>query len=240
MIQIGWFSTEYEETKEIINKGKDKNKMDIEKIIYTIAVWAIPVIFAITVHEVAHGWVANKLGDGTAKMLGRLTLNPIKHIDPIGTIVVPIAMVLLSGFAFGWAKPVPVNTRNLRQPRRDMAIVAIAGPLANVVMAIMWVIFLKLATLVSDANIAKGLVAMASAGITINLVLFIFNLFPIPPLDGSKVLAGFVSPSVSAILDKIEPYGFFIVMGLLYFGVLGSIMNPIIGFFLHTINSLFF
>jgi Zn-dependent protease len=214
--------------------------MDIEKIIYTIAVWAIPVIFAITVHEVAHGWVANKLGDGTAKMLGRLTLNPIKHIDPIGTIVVPIAMLLLSGFAFGWAKPVPVNTRNLRQPRRDMAIVAIAGPLANVVMAIMWVIFLKLATLVSDANIAKGLVAMASAGITINLVLFVFNLFPIPPLDGSKVLAGFVPPSVSAILDKIEPYGFFIVMGLLYFGVLGSIMNPIIGFFLHTINSLFF
>ncbi len=213
--------------------------MDIEKIIYTIAVWAIPVIFAITVHEVAHGWVANKLGDGTAKMLGRLTLNPIKHIDPIGTIVVPIAMLLLSGFAFGWAKPVPVNTRNLRQPRRDMAIVAVAGPLANVVMAILWVIFLKLATMVPDANIAKGLVAMASAGITINLVLFVFNLFPIPPLDGSKVLAGFVPPSVSAILDKIEPYGFFIVMGLLYFGVLGSIMNPIIGFFLRTINSLF-
>ncbi len=214
--------------------------MDIEKIIYTIAVWAIPVIFAITVHEVAHGWVANKLGDGTAKMLGRLTLNPIKHIDPIGTIVVPIAMVLMSGFAFGWAKPVPVNTRNLKQPRRDMAIVAVAGPLANVVMAIIWVFFLKLATMVSDVNIAKGLVAMASAGITINLVLFVFNLFPIPPLDGSKVLAGFVPPSVSNLMDKIEPYGFFIVMGLLYFGVLSSIMNPIIGFFLQSINSLFF
>ncbi|MCK5665068.1 MAG: site-2 protease family protein [Thiotrichaceae bacterium] len=214
--------------------------MDIEKIIYTIAVWAIPVIFAITVHEVAHGWVANKLGDGTAKMLGRLTLNPIKHIDPIGTIVVPIAMVLMTGFAFGWAKPVPVNMRNLRQPRRDMAIVAVAGPLANVAMAIIWVIFLKLATLVSDVNIAKGLVAMGSAGITINLVLFVFNLFPIPPLDGSKVLAGFVPPSVSDLMDKIEPYGFFIVMGLLYFGVLSSIMNPIIVFFLHSINSLLF
>jgi len=214
--------------------------MDIEKIIYTIAVWAIPVIFAITVHEVAHGWVANKLGDGTAKMLGRLTLNPFKHIDPIGTIVVPIAMVLMSGFAFGWAKPVPVNMHNLRQPRRDMAIVAAAGPLANVVMAIMWVFFFKLATLVSDVNIAKGLVAMASAGVTINLVLFVFNLFPIPPLDGSKVLAGFVPPSVSDFMDKIEPYGFFIVIGLLYFGVLSSIMNPIIGFFLQTINSLFF
>ena len=214
--------------------------MDIEKIIYTIAVWAIPVIFAITVHEVAHGWVANKLGDGTAKMLGRLTLNPIKHIDPIGTIVVPIALVLISGFAFGWAKPVPVNARNLKRPRRDMAIVAVAGPIANVIMAILWVIFLKLATLVSDVNIAKGLVAMASAGITINLVLFVFNLFPIPPLDGSKVLAGFVPPSVSNLMDKIEPYGFFIVMGLLYFGVLNTIMNPIITFILHNINNLFF
>jgi len=214
--------------------------MDIEKIIYTIAVWAIPVIFAITVHEVAHGWVANKLGDGTAKMLGRLTLNPIKHIDPIGTIVVPIAMVLMTGFAFGWAKPVPVNTQNFRQPRRDMAIVAVAGPLANVVMAIMWVFFLKLAALVSDVNIAKGLIAMGNAGIIINLVLFIFNLFPIPPLDGSKVLAGIVPPPVSDILDKIEPYGFFIVMGLLYFGVLNTIMNPIIGFFIQNIYTLFF
>ncbi len=214
--------------------------MDIEKIIYTIAVWAIPVIFAITVHEVAHGWVANKLGDGTAKMLGRLTLSPIKHIDPIGTIVVPIALVLISGFAFGWAKPVPVNARNFKRPRRDMAIVAVAGPIANVIMAIMWVLFLKLATLVSDVNIAKGLVAMASAGITINIVLFVFNLFPIPPLDGSKVLAGIAPPSVANLMDKIEPYGFFIVMGLLYFGVLNTIMNPIITFFLHNINNLFF
>ena len=214
--------------------------MDIEKIIYTIAVWAIPVIFAITVHEVAHGWVANKLGDGTAKMLGRLTLNPIKHIDPIGTIVVPLAMVILSGFAFGWAKPVPVNTRNLKKPRRDMAIVAIAGPLANVVMALFWVFFIKLASTVSDVSIAKGLVAMGSAGVTINLVLFVFNLFPIPPLDGSKVLAGFVPATVSNLLDKIEPYGFFIVMGLLYFGVLDKVMQPVIGFFIGNINTLFF
>lgn len=214
--------------------------MDIEKIIYNIAVWAIPVLFAITVHEVAHGWVANKLGDGTAKMLGRLTLNPIKHIDPIGTIVVPLAMLILSGFAFGWAKPVPVNTRNLKKPRRDMAIVAIAGPLANVVMALFWVFFIKLASTVSDVSIAKGLVAMGSAGVTINLVLFVFNLFPIPPLDGSKVLAGFVPAAVSNLLDKIEPYGFFIVMGLLYFGVLDKVMQPVIGFFINNINSLFF
>ncbi len=215
--------------------------MDLEKIIYTIAVWAIPVIFAITVHEVAHGWVANKLGDGTAKMLGRLTLNPIKHIDPIGTIVVPIALVLLSGFAFGWAKPVPVNPRNLKNPRKDMVLVAIAGPLANVFMVILWAIFLKLVSVaVSDINLAKGLMAMGQAGVIINLVLFIFNLFPIPPLDGSKVLAGFVPPSISDILDKIEPYGFFIVMGLLYFGVLSAVMNPIITFFLRSINTLLF
>ena len=214
--------------------------MDLEKIIYNIAVWAIPVLFAITVHEVAHGWAANKLGDGTAKMLGRLTLNPLKHIDPIGTIVVPLVMLLISGFAFGWAKPVPVNTRYLKNPRRDMAIVAVAGPLANVVMALIWVFFIKFSTMVTDVNIAKGLMAMGSAGVTINLVLFVFNLFPIPPLDGSKVLAGFAPPVVSNFMDKIEPYGFFIVMGLLYFGVLNTVMDPIIGFFIHTINTLFF
>lgn len=215
--------------------------MDLERIIYTIAVWAIPVIFAITVHEVAHGWVANKLGDGTAKMLGRLTLNPIKHIDPIGTIVVPIVLVLISGFAFGWAKPVPVNPRNLKNPRKDMVLVAIAGPLANVFMVILWALFLKVISVtVSDINLAKGLMAMGEAGVIINLVLFVFNLFPIPPLDGSKVLAGFVPPSISDILDKIEPYGFFIVMGLLYFGVLSAVMNPIITFFLRSINTIFF
>ena len=214
---------------------------DIEKIIYTAAVWAIPVLFAITLHEVAHGWVANKLGDGTAKMLGRLSLNPIKHIDPIGTIVVPLFMVLVSGFAFGWAKPVPVNMQNLNNPRKDMAIVAIAGPLANVAMAIFWVIFFKLVTvLVSDVNIAKGLMAMGQAGIIINLVLFVFNLFPIPPLDGSKVLSGFLPRSASLMMDKIEPYGFFIVIGLLYFGILGKVMNPIITYFMQTINTLLF
>ncbi len=214
---------------------------DIEKIIYTAAVWALPVLFAITLHEVAHGWVASKLGDSTAKMLGRLSLNPIKHIDPIGTIVVPLVMVLVSGFAFGWAKPVPVNMNNLNNPRKDMAIVAIAGPLANVAMAIMWIIFLKLVTLlVTDANIAKGLMAMGQAGIIINLVLFVFNLFPIPPLDGSKVLSGFLPRSAALLMDKIEPYGFFIVIGLLYFGILGAVMNPIISYFMSTINTVLF
>jgi len=215
--------------------------MDFEKIIYTTAVWIIPVVFAITVHEVAHGWVANKLGDGTAKMLGRLTLNPVKHIDPIGTLLVPLVMVFMAGFAFGWAKPVPVSPANFKNPRKDMAIVAAAGPLSNVVMAILWVIFFKIVSMtVSNPDIAMGLMKMGQAGIIINLVLFVFNLFPIPPLDGSKVLSGFLPHSASLLMDKIEPYGFFIVIGLLYFGVLGMVMNPIINYFMSSIHSLLF
>ena len=216
--------------------------MDINSIIYNIAVWTIPVLFAITIHEVAHGWVANMLGDHTARMLGRLTINPIKHIDPIGTIVVPLAMVVLqTGFVFGWAKPVPVNTRNLKSPRRDMAIVAAAGPISNLIMAIFWVFIFKLgASVIPDQAIAQGIMAMGRAGIIINLILFIFNLFPIPPLDGSKVLAGFLPQPLSNLMDKIEPYGLFIVLGLVYLGVLNTIMDPVLNFFLQTIGSLFF
>jgi len=216
--------------------------MDLEKIIYNIAVWALPVLFAITMHEVAHGWVANKLGDGTARMLGRLTLNPIKHIDPIGTILVPLAMVLLqTGFIFGWAKPVPVNTRNFKKPRKDMAIVAVAGPLANLAMAIFWFFVYKFSvSTLGDSSIGHGIMEMGRAGIIINLVLFVFNLLPIPPLDGGRVLSGFVPATVSDLLDKIEPYGFFIVIGLLYFGVLNVILDPVISFFMSTIGSLFF
>lgn len=216
--------------------------MDIEKIIYTIAVWSLPVLFAVTLHEVAHGWVANKLGDTTAKMLGRLTINPFKHIDPIGTVLVPLVMVLLqTGFVFGWAKPIPVNTQNLKSPRKDMAIVAVAGPLANLLMAIAWVFVYKVGmSMGMDSSLGQGIRAMGQAGILINLVLFVFNLLPIPPLDGGRVLSGFVPPSVSDMLDKIEPYGFFIVIALLYFGVLNVILNPVIGWFMHTIGSLFF
>ena len=216
--------------------------MNIDSIIYNIAVWSLPVLFAITLHEVAHGWVASKLGDNTAKMLGRLTVNPFKHIDPIGTVVVPLAMVLLqTGFVFGWAKPVPVNMRNLNSPKKDMAIVAAAGPISNLIMAVFWVFVFKLgSSVITDPNIAKGIMAMGQAGIMINLILFIFNLLPIPPLDGSKVLSGIVPSSVSAIMDKIEPYGLFIVIGLLYFGVLNAIITPVLNFFLKTIGSLFF
>ncbi len=216
--------------------------MDINSIIYNIAVWAIPVLFAITIHEVAHGWVANMLGDKTAKMLGRLSLNPIKHIDPIGTIVVPIAMVVLqTGFVFGWAKPVPVSTRNLKSPRKDMAIIAAAGPISNLIMAVFWVFIFKLgSSVISDQAIAQGIMDMGRAGIIINLILFIFNLFPIPPLDGSKVLAGFLPQPLANLMDKIEPYGLFIVLGLVYLGVLNTIMDPVLNFFLNTIGSLFF
>lgn len=203
--------------------------IDLEKIIYNIAVWAIPVLFAITVHEVAHGWVANKLGDGTARMLGRLTLNPAKHIDPIGTILVPLLLLIFSPIVFGWAKPVPVDVRNFKNPRRDMAIVAIAGPLSNVVMAIFWVLFLYLVqATISDPAITKGLQSMAVAGILINLVLFAFNLIPIPPLDGGRVLSGLVPESVSRLLDQIEPYGFFIIIALIYFGAFEPIIMPVI------------
>jgi Zn-dependent protease len=203
--------------------------IDLEKIIYNIAVWAIPVLFAITVHEVAHGWVANKLGDGTARMLGRLSLNPAKHIDPIGTILVPIVLMIFSPIVFGWAKPVPVDMRNFKNPRRDMAIVAIAGPLSNVVMAIFWVLFLYLVqATISDPAITKGLQSMAVAGILINLVLFAFNLIPIPPLDGGRVLSGLVPENVSRLLDKIEPYGFFIIIALVYFGAFEPIIMPVI------------
>jgi len=209
--------------------------MDVEKIIYGIAVWAIPVLFAITLHEVAHGWVANKLGDGTARMLGRLSLNPIKHIDPVGTILVPLVLLItatlagVSPFLFGWAKPVPVNSRNFKKPRQNMAIVAVAGPIANIIMAILWVGFLYVMLLfVEDSPLRSGLVQMASAGVFINILLFAFNLIPIPPLDGGRVLSGFVPASVSDMLDKIEPYGFFIVIGLVYMGLFQPILMPII------------
>ena len=212
--------------------------MDINTIINNIAVWALPVLFAITLHEVAHGWVANKLGDGTAKMLGRLTLNPVKHIDPVGTILVPLVMLVLqTGFIFGWARPVPVNIRNFKNPGKDMAIVAIAGPLSNLAMAIFWLFVYKFSSsILGNSNIGHGIMAMGHAGIIINLILFVFNLLPIPPLDGGRVLLGFVSPSVSDLLDKIEPYGFFIVIGLLYIGVLDSILYPVISFFMSIIG----
>ena len=193
-----------------------------------IAVWVLPVLFAITVHEVAHGWMARRHGDNTAFMLGRLTLNPIRHIDPIGTILVPAVALLVGGFIIGWARPVPINTRNLRQPRRDMALVALAGPGANLLMGLGWAIVVRigLALLGSAEWIAMPMIYMGVAGIVINMMLMVLNLLPLPPLDGGRVLSSLLPPRASDVLNRIEPYGIFILIGLLATNLLGVILWP--------------
>ncbi|WP_010597457.1 site-2 protease family protein [Rickettsiella massiliensis] len=196
-----------------------------------IILWLVPLIFAITVHETAHGWVAYRCGDPTAKLLGRLTLNPIKHIDPLGTLVVPGLLLWLGGFVFGWAKPVPVTWRNLRNPRRDMALVAAAGPFSNFVMAFFWVAILKLAVSVHNAPFAY----MAQIGVSINLVLMLLNLLPIPPLDGSRILASLLSPVMAYRLNQMEIYGFFILVLFLASGAFSRLIGPV----LSQLQSLF-
>jgi Zn-dependent protease len=199
-------------------------------LISTLFVFVIPVIFAVTVHEVAHGWVASQFGDQTARSMGRLTLNPIKHIDPVGTIVVPVIMYFASGFIFGWAKPVPINWRNLGHPRRDMAIVAIAGPAANLLMLLFWAMSAKVIMLLgNDSNhLAQLLFIMCSIGITINIVLMILNLFPVLPLDGGRVLTSMLPPNLAISFSRMEPYGLIILVVLLLSGVLWKILLPVI------------
>lgn len=195
-----------------------------------IAVWAIPVLFAITVHETAHGWMALRLGDPTAKMLGRLTLNPIRHIDPIGTIVVPAAMLFLGGFLFGWAKPVPITWENLRQPKRDMAWVAAAGPLSNLVMALLWAMFARLGMAVGDASgdLSMYMMYTGVAGIFINTILMLLNLLPLPPLDGSRVVSALLPGPLSYRYGLLEPYGLPILILLLITGLLGKVLWPLV------------
>ncbi len=200
-------------------------------LISTLFVFVIPVIFAVTIHEVAHGWVASRFGDQTARSMGRLTLNPIKHIDPVGTIVVPTIMYFASGFIFGWARPVPVNWRNLGHPRRDMALVAIAGPVANLLMLFFWAISAKIIMLSgSDSNyLTQLLLIMCSIGITINIVLMILNLFPLLPLDGGRVLTAMLPPNLAIPFSRLEPYGLIILVLLLVSGILWKILIPVIG-----------
>jgi Zn-dependent protease len=198
-----------------------------------LAVAAIPVLFAITVHEVAHGWVARQFGDRTAEMLGRLTLNPVKHIDPLGTIIVPALALMTTGFLFGWAKPVPVATRNLRNPRRDMVLVAAAGPAVNIVMALFWAFFIKLVLAMDlEGMTAQFFLAMGQIGVFINVILAVFNMLPIPPLDGGRVMSGLLPPRASTRLDSIEPYGLIIVLAFIFFawGYLRPVITTVTSF----------
>ena len=206
-------------------------------LIQRIIVWALPVIFAITVHETAHGWVAKKYGDNTANMLGRLTLNPLKHIDPIGTVILPGLLLLTgTGFIFGWAKPVPVDARNFKNPRHDMAIVALAGPISNLLMALGWALVARLGVLINFEFVTMPMIYWGIAGISINLVLALINLIPIPPLDGSRVVSGILPHRWAWQYNKLERYGFLILLLMLYTGTL----NLILGYPMYLAQNMFF
>ena len=202
--------------------------MDIANLIQTVAIYALPVLFAITVHEAAHGYVARYFGDNTAWSLGRVTLNPIKHIDPLGTIVMPLMLYFATSgaFLFGYAKPVPVQFGNLRNPKRDMIWVALAGPGANLAQALLWAIALYL--LQGAAVSEPFFIKMCQAGILVNVVMFVFNLFPLPPLDGGRILVGLLPYKQAVLVSRIEPWGFFVVMALVLAGVVTTLwMRPL-------------
>ncbi len=199
--------------------------MDYVSFLTIVSVAAIPILLAITVHEVAHGRVARHFGDRTAEAEGRLSLNPLRHIDPVGTVLVPMLLLWMGGFLFGWAKPVPVNARFLKRPRQDMVYVAAAGPGANLVMAIGWAAVLSATQHMEAAVTVRWLESMAAIGVSINLLLAVFNMLPIPPLDGGRVLANLVPAGpLAELLRRIEPWGLFIVLGLLVTGVLFALL----------------
>lgn len=208
--------------------------------IQTICVYAIPLIFAITLHESAHGWAAGRLGDPTATMLGRVTINPIPHIDPIGTIAVPGALLLMSaltgggGLLFGWAKPVPINPRYFRNPLKAMTITAAAGPLSNLLQMIFWALVLKALAAVGFYD--KFVISVCAAGISVNLMLMAFNLIPIPPLDGGRIVRGLLPRQAGMAFDKIEPYGFMILLVLMVGGGLSFFVRPFLMFGQWIIN----
>ena len=211
----------------------------------TIVLWAVPVVFAITLHEAAHGYAAKRFGDRTAELAGRITLNPLRHVDPVGTILVPGMLLLMAKyggppFVFGWAKPVPVNFGNLRHPKRDMLWVAAAGPGVNLAMAVFWALVLKLSV---TAGVLESvhLAAMANIGIGVNLVLMALNLLPVPPLDGGRIAISLLPMRASRAWARIEPYGLFIILGLLAFGLLDDVMGPLprlAEWLLHTLLEL--
>jgi len=194
-----------------------------------IIVYAIPILLAVSLHEAAHGWVAYLLGDSTAKQLGRLTANPLKHIDPVGTVLVPIIMVMLIDVPFGWAKPVPVDVKNFVSPQKDMALVALAGPASNFLMAVCWTIVLVVSLKsMPQGSLASTLEVMAEVGVIINLVLLVLNLLPVPPLDGGRIVTGVVPFQVAVIFARFEMIGMFVVIFLLASGILGKILLPMV------------
>jgi Zn-dependent protease len=213
--------------------------MDIANLIQTIAIYALPVIFAITVHEAAHGYVARYFGDNTAWVLGRVTLNPIKHIDLVGTIVMPVLLYVATAgtFLFGYAKPVPVNFGNLRRPKQQMVWVALAGPGANFLQALLWGVLLYL---VNGAGVTERFVLeMCRAGMLVNVVMFVFNLFPLPPLDGGRILVGLLPWRQAQLVSRVEPWGFFIVMALVLTGVISSLwMRPLMSMTFSALQTL--
>lgn len=204
--------------------------MDIANIIQTVAVYALPVLFAITLHEAAHGYVAKHFGDNTAWALGRVTLNPVKHIDPIGTILMPLVLYFATAgtFLFGYAKPVPVRFGALRNPKRDMVWVALAGPASNLFQAVLWGVLFYV--LQAGGVTEDFFLKMCRAGLLVNVVMFVFNLFPLPPLDGGRILVGLLPYRAAELVSRIEPYGFFIVMGLILAGIINKLwMAPLMG-----------
>ena len=208
-------------------------------IIQKIAVYAIPLIFAITLHEAAHAYAARYFGDNTAYMLGRMTLNPIKHIDPIWTIAVPLLTLFFGGFIFGAAKPIPVNFGALRNPKRDSIWVAAAGPLANLAMMLIWALVATIAQSMPDSAPMLFLSYVGQAGILVNALLMIFNLFPLLPLDGGRIIAGLLPNNLAYQYSKIEPYGMFILIALLVSGVFGKFLGPLVDISMKTVYSMF-
>lgn len=208
----------------------------MDHLIQLIAVAAIPILFAITLHEAAHGYVARYFGDMTAYQAGRISLNPLRHIDPVGTILLPLLTLALGGILFGWAKPVPVNFSALHHPKQDMLWVAIAGPASNLLMAVLWALMIKLVWLFPGSYFSEPLLEMAQIGIKINVILMVLNLLPLPPLDGGRVAVSLLPHRQAYQLSRIEPYGLFILIALAITPVLGWIITPLFGAVMNLIN----
>ena len=217
----------------------------MQDFISTLTIWALPVLFAITLHEAAHGYAARHFGDRTAELAGRISLNPLRHIDPMGTIVVPALILVTSSLAagsamlFGWAKPGPVNFGRLRNPKADMLWVAAAGPLANLAMAIGWALLFRLAVMMPESDYAIPMARMADAGMQINAVLMMLNLLPLPPLDGGRIAVSLLPAGPAYKFARLEPYGFPILLLLLFTGILGDILGPLVAIFRFVLAIVF-